>query len=379
MNSKAKKQQTQVLGIVLYMLIGAACGILIISYMEKLAEAGLPAIRLLMFIPLMLSIYAAFLLQTVIHEAGHLVFGLATGYRFVSFRVFSWMWIKKDGKLHFKRMSLAGTGGQCLMSPPDLKNGKIPVLLYNFGGAFMNVIASAVFLSLSVLFPPVSFFRVFLRILALIGFAFALMNGIPLHLGPADNDGSNALALMRSEEAVRAYWIQMKGNEQAAAGIRIKDMPEEWFAVPDDRSMNNSMIASVGVLACSRLMDEHRFAEADALMEHMLSIESRIMPLHRSLLACERIFVELIGENDPDKLNTLLTEEQKKKMAAMESVPSVLRTEYAYALLAEHDTEKAKKIEREFEDTASDYPYSGELAGEMEFMKMIRGRAGLKD
>ncbi|MBR3357268.1 MAG: M50 family metallopeptidase [Solobacterium sp.] len=379
MNSKAKKQQTQVLGIVLYMLIGAACGILIISYMEKLAEAGLPAIRLLMFIPLMLSIYAAFLLQTVIHEAGHLVFGLATGYRFVSFRVFSWMWIKKDGKLHFKRMSLAGTGGQCLMSPPDLKNGKIPVLLYNFGGAFMNVIASAVFLSLSVLFPPVSFFRVFLRILALIGFAFALMNGIPLHLGPADNDGSNALALMRSEEAVRAYWIQMKGNEQAAAGIRIKDMPEEWFAVPDDRSMNNSMIASVGVLACSRLMDEHRFAEADALMEHMLSIESRIMPLHRSLLACERIFVELIGENDPDKLNTLLTEEQKKKMAAMESVPSVLRTEYAYALLAEHDTEKAKKIEREFEDTASDYPYSGELAGEMEFMKMIRGRAGLKE
>ena len=265
------------------------------------------------------------------------------------------------------------------MSPPDLKNGKIPVLLYNFGGAFMNVIASAVFLSLSVLFPPVSFFRVFLRILALIGFAFALMNGIPLHLGPADNDGSNALALMRSEEAVRAYWIQMKGNEQAAAGIRIKDMPEEWFAVPDDRSMNNSMIASVGVLACSRLMDEHRFAEADALMEHMLSIESRIMPLHRSLLACERIFVELIGENDPDKLNTLLTEEQKKKMAAMESVPSVLRTEYAYALLAEHDTEKAKKIEREFEDTASDYPYSGELAGEMEFMKMIRGRAGLKE
>lgn len=379
MNSKAKKQQTQVLGIVLYMLIGAACGILIISYMEKLAEAGLPAIRLLMFIPLMLSIYAAFLLQTVIHEAGHLVFGLATGYRFVSFRVFSWMWIKKDGKLHFKRMSLAGTGGQCLMSPPDLKNGKIPVLLYNFGGAVMNVIASAVFLSLSVLFPPVSFFRVFLRILALIGFAFALMNGIPLHLGPADNDGSNALALMRSEEAVRAYWIQMKGNEQAAAGIRIKDMPEEWFAVPDDRSMNNSMIASVGVLACSRLMDEHRFAEADALMEHMLSIESRIMPLHRSLLACERIFVELIGENDPDKLNTLLTEEQKKMMAAMESVPSVLRTEYAYALLAEHDTEKAKKIERKFEDTASDYPYSGELAGEMEFMKMIRGRAGLKE
>ena len=379
MKTKSKRTGGQILGIVFYMTIGAACGILILNYIEKLPLAEMPAGGLLLFIPLLLSVYAALLLQIVIHEAGHLVFGLATGYQFVSFRVWSLMWLKKDGKLLFKRMSLAGTGGQCLMSPPDLVDGKMPVLLYNFGGAIMNLIASAVFLTASFLFPAVSFFTVFFRILALIGIAFAFMNGVPLHLGPADNDGANALALMRNEEAVRAFWLQLKANAEASSGKRLRDMPDDWFSVPDDSAMNNSMIAATGVLACSRLMDEHRFAEADGLMEHMLSIESRIVPLHRSLMVCDRIFLELIGGNDPDKLNSLLTKEQKKMMKASETAPSVLRTEYAYALLAEQDTEKAKQLEAKFDRIASAYPYSGELSGEKEFMQIIRAHADRKE
>ena len=156
-------------------------------------------------------------------------------------------------------------------------------------------------------------------------------------------------------------------------------MPDDWFTVPDDSAMNNSMIAATGVLACSRLMDEHRFAEADGLIAHMLSIESRIVPLHRSLMVCDRIFLELIGGNDPDKLNSLLTKEQKKMMKASETAPSVLRTEYAYALLAEQDTEKAKQLEAKFDRIASAYPYSGELSGEKEFMQIIRAHADRKE
>ncbi len=379
MNTKPKKSRAQIAGIVLYMLTGAACGILIVIYMEKLEAAGMQFSSLLLFILMFLSVYAAMLIQTVIHEAGHLVFGLATGYQFVSFRIYNLMLLKKDGKLHLRRMSLAGTGGQCLMSPPHPKDGKTPVLLYNFGGAVMNLIASAIFLAASFLLPEVSFFSVFFRILALIGVVFAFMNGVPLRIGPADNDGTNALALMRSDEAVRAFRIQLKANSEAACGKRLRDMPADWFAVPDDSSMNNSMTASAGVLACGRLMDEHRFAEADELMDHMLSIESRIMPLHRCLMTCDRIFAELISGNDPDKLSTLLTEDQKKMMKTAETVPSVLRTEYAYALLAEHDTEKARKIEEKFEKTASGYPYSGELSGEKEFMQLARRLAGLTE
>ena len=32
-------------------------------------------------------------------------------------------------------------------------------------------------------------------------------------------------------------------NEQIAKGVRLKDMPEEWFALPDEEGMQNSLIA----------------------------------------------------------------------------------------------------------------------------------------
>ena len=83
-------------------------------------------------------------LQTVIHEAGHLVFGLMSGYQYCSFRIGSFMWIKQDGKMRVKRFSLAGTGGQCLMAPPDLVDGKMPYVLYNMGGCLANLIVSVI-------------------------------------------------------------------------------------------------------------------------------------------------------------------------------------------------------------------------------------------
>ena len=72
--------------------------------------------------------------QIILHEAGHLLGGLATGYAFVSFRVGSWMLLKRDGRLHLGRYTLPGTGGQCLMAPPTWKEDGFPALLYNLSG-----------------------------------------------------------------------------------------------------------------------------------------------------------------------------------------------------------------------------------------------------
>ena len=52
------------------------------------------------------------LIQIVIHEAGHLIFGLLSGYQFCSFRILILMWIRSEGRIRLKRLSIAGTGGQ---------------------------------------------------------------------------------------------------------------------------------------------------------------------------------------------------------------------------------------------------------------------------
>ena len=56
------------------------------------------------------------------------------------------------------------------------------------------------------------------------------MNGIPMRLGNVDNDGYNALCLGKSPAALRSFWLQMKINQQISRGVRLKDMPEDWFA-----------------------------------------------------------------------------------------------------------------------------------------------------
>ncbi|MGN1073610.1 MAG: hypothetical protein ACI4QB_01345, partial [Eubacteriales bacterium] len=137
---KFKWQQGLAMGF--YMLIGAACGFMMVSFAEK-TTADAPAWQSILSLLLMLVLlYAALFGQLVIHEAGHLVFGLKTGYRFSSFRIGSLMWLKENGRLVRRRLSLAGTGGQCLMEPPALVNGRMPVVLYNLGGCIMNLIAA---------------------------------------------------------------------------------------------------------------------------------------------------------------------------------------------------------------------------------------------
>lgn len=373
MNKKKKTAWQDYIAMVFFMLIGAVCGVLMVKYFEGSVEKGGDvSVSLFQLAGLFVFMYVMMIVQTIIHEAGHMVFGMLTGYRFRSFRIFSFMWLKENGRIRLRRLVIAGTGGQCLMAPPDFVDGKIPVMLYNFGGVIFNMAAGIIFEGLYFMTSKMPLVSIVMQMGAVIGFAFAILNGIPLKMGTVDNDGHNAFALRRSRDAQYGFWLQMKVNEQTAEGIRIKDMPDQWFQVPSDEEMKNSMTAVRGVLVCSRLMDTQRFDEADQLMEHLLEIESGIVGLHRHLMICDRMYIELITQNRQEVLKGMQSKEQKKIMKAMKHYPAVLRTEYAYALLAQRDTAKADKQKALFEKCAAAYPYPVEIRAEKELMDIAR-------
>lgn len=350
-------------------LVGLIGGATIGRYLADSTTADLSIGEyLLKLLPYLISLYIAIFLQTIIHEAGHLVFGLLSGYTFSSFRIGSFMWVKLNGKIQFKRYSLAGTGGQCLMVPPDMVDGKFPVVLSNFGGVIMNTVAALICLVLYLVLRSYTFVGAFLLMMTLVGVAEALINGIPLHMGAVDNDGMNACSLGKNKAALRSFWLQLKANAAIAEAIRTKDMPDEWFELPDDSEMNNAMTATIAVFAANRMVDAHRFEEADALMTHLLEMESAILGVHRAQMTADRIYIELIGECRKEKVDAMLTKEQKQIMKAMKNHPSVIRTEYAYALLAEKDVAKAEKVKAHFEKFAKTYPYSADIESERELI-----------
>ena len=373
MNKKKKFSRQKFFAFVFQLLLGAACAIVVIPFLVPELESSIK--HGLSFPLLLVGIYLILYLHIIIHEAGHLVFGLLTGYRFSSFRIGSFMLVKERGQLRFKRMSLAGTGGQCLLCPPELQGGKIPYILYNLGGSLMNLIFSLLCVLLYLLWRGVPYLAPLLLLSVAIGMMLALTNGIPMRVGMIDNDGRNALSMGKDAESLRAFWVQMKINEQTASGLRLRDMPEEWFAMPTERGMQNGIGSALAVFRCNRLMDEQRFDEADALMAEILDGENAVLGLYKNMLRCDRIYCELIGENRAEVLNGLLTREQGKFMKAMKRFPSVLRTQYAYALLAEQNEKKAGKYKALFEKAACRHPYQADIESERELIKIAEEKA----
>lgn len=376
MKKTARKEKTawgQYVGMGFFVLIGAACGFIMMAYMDACMHAGrtlgetLPEVALLIA-----GMYAAIAAQLILHEAGHLAFGLMTGYRFCSFRVFSLIWVKIGGRIRLRRLSIAGTGGQCLMAPPEMKNGKIPVTLYNLGGSIMNLLTGAA--ALAAFFAALQGMgAALLLVTAAVGLGIALMNGIPLHMGVMDNDGMNVVTLRRDAEAMRSFWIQMKVNELQTQGVRLRDMPEAWFALPE--KMDDAMTAALGVLACNRLMDAHQFDAAAALMARMTRCTA-MAGVHRAMMACDMEYIALITRGKAAQ-ETARTAAQQKIMKQMKDFPSVLRIEYACALLKEGDRAGAERIRAQFEKLAGRYPYPGDVQSERELMD-IAARAALE-
>ena len=136
MDKKEKKPQSgtsgTILSAVLSMALGAGVGYALPENESFFA----------VFLFVFLGFCVSFALQIILHETGHLIGGLLTGYKFCSFRIGNLQLQRENGALRFRRLKLAGTGGQCLMTPPEPVGGKIPVMLYNLAGPLMNLLTA---------------------------------------------------------------------------------------------------------------------------------------------------------------------------------------------------------------------------------------------
>ena len=135
----------------------------------------------------MVSFLVSIVILIPVHEDGHLVCGLLTGYKFVSFRIFNFTFIKVNNRLKVKKFSVAGTGGQCLLLPPDIEPAKVPTAWYNAGGVLANIIVLLLVLPLFTLnMHP--FLIEALYIFCITDAIIILANGIPMKLGGISND-----------------------------------------------------------------------------------------------------------------------------------------------------------------------------------------------
>lgn len=360
----------------LMILLGAALGLglgvglaMMLDRMPELPVGAMIAVDLLA----LTMLYGYFLLNVILHEAGHLLFGLLTGWRFVSFRIGSALWRRgPDGRLTRSKFSLAGTAGQCLMAPPPWREEGFPCVLYNLGGVIVNIATAAIF----ALAAWALWARPLAALLLIEGAAVALVmgvtNGVPLPGMAVANDGSNLVSMLRSRHARRALWIQMSVAAAQAEGMRLADMPETWFAPFPEAAMDNPLVASVAVFAANRQMDALNLPGAEAAIRSLLRRKTGVLPIYRSLLTLDGACCELIVGRPGDLTEAFATPAVQQIVKGMKTHITILRAQYIVALLRDRDEAQATKYQQAFDRAAARYPYPQDVASERALMALAR-------
>jgi hypothetical protein len=363
-----------ILGFVIMMAVGAAVGFIsVLIAPNRGGDSDTGVLGLILNIAFTIAVlYVGFLVNIILHEFGHYIGGRLSGYGFMSFRVFNQLWTRENGKLVRKKYNIVGTGGQCLMAPPGAgeksADGKYPYILYNLSGSLMNILLVCLFAALGFLLPA-GIHSPVLILIAIFSLILGLANIIPMRLGGVANDGYNIRALGKSENARLAFRLTLQSAAYLAAGVRYKDMPVDWSALPDD--FNNPITFSASLLKFNYLHDMQQFGEAKTFAEHILANTKNILEVYKNELNCELLFFEIIGDKNPEKIEALFTRGLHDYIKASVTHVSKHRLTYAYEkLVTQNEKEAAAALER-FNRACITFPYAGEVASEREIIAFI--------
>ena len=374
-----------ILKFILSTLIGALIGgalvggiIFILEGREGMADmmnkvSELPMIDFL--VPILLAfaaMFTAIVLHIVLHEGGHLLMGFATGYRFTSFRIASIAFIRREGRTRVRRYKLAGTGGQCLMSPPEMPTERVPFFWYNAGGVLMNVVFALLPLALLMTCDLSMWWAELCMMMVIVGLFLAVMNGIPLRPGGMQNDGMNILMLYRTPEKRKDFVRQLQIAAAATEGKRVSEMPAEWFDCDTVDDYKDFLRLASRLNHQARLIDEERFLEAHSVVEDLLLHFDELPQLVQFELAGEYVFTELLTTNRNEIIEKYWTKKQADYVSLSARFSSgKQRILFAYALFAEKDWDKAQQIYHDTLTRQDDYLIAGEVRGDLSLMKNL--------
>ena len=91
---RLKKYTSNIIMLAGGLIGGLLLGVWVVHIKERLADVSM--LRLMAWA--LGGFYFSAFIQIILHEGGHLIAGLMSGYRFVSFRVLSMIWVRQNDR-----------------------------------------------------------------------------------------------------------------------------------------------------------------------------------------------------------------------------------------------------------------------------------------
>lgn len=341
-----KQKRTKLLMVILGVVIGVVMGIAI--WRGASAQGGMSGIAAArVFLIFVAALYLTLVLSIPLHELGHLLMGLLTGYKPYLFNMFGLQWMQReDGKWHFQLRPMAGAGGLCGMRlPKGSTPEKYPYRLFFLGGILMTGVLTVPLLVLGFLQPGTA------KGAAMLGAGSTLLictlgNALP-RVQMQITDGAMLQMLHRSEQARRVYWLTWKVLDAMVAGQRLSDMPEEWFQAID--APENALAAKQNINAVVRRMLKDDYDGALQLIHQQLTAESPMTDADRMEMVSLGATLEVLTGQKGQCLAEYVTPDFQRKLRPLAKMGFVMLSRYAVHLLHDGDEQKADKVRMELQ------------------------------
>ena len=372
-----KKKDQKVILLLTAFLIGCFGGGLIAGKILKNISPGSLALsgadKTAVLITAFVSIFVSYLLIIIIHEAGHLVFGLLSGYKYLLFRVGSLTLIKRDNKFEFKKMSIKGTGGQCILMPPETSEPeKVPFFLYHAGGGIFNLLTALIAFPIAFSISGI-IIRTFLLVLGALSLVIGFTNLIPMII-QVPNDGYNIMMMLRKPSERVAIYKTLKVNGLLFNGMTLSQIDPEILELGSEGFYKGAE----KLLKGQALIDKLDYEDAEKILSEAAN-DNKIRYYQLESLS-ELMFCKIMNSASAEEIEKLYDQELAKFItAAGKTFISKRRLMYAYQLLIRHDAQAAEKEYQAAMKLKDTYPIEGEIISELKLINDIKKRGEISN
>lgn len=326
-------------------------------YIHKSVE-GLNSLHLALFL---IGVFIVQMLFYVITALGFLIFGKLSGYKLSSMRIAFMKWQKdKNGKIKVLTTNERGPSAVCAMSPPDMKDGKFPYLLYSHGlliSSSICIIISAIFLAFNFNTPVISSLLLLL--------IFSLLTTVILET--TVGNAKLARDAKKSPAALRGIWLYCKCSDPKFSDLSLGSLPEEWFDISLDVDTTIYWASYYIFFTSGRLLMKREFEKAIEVFDKLLDPSANIFYIQYLNTVTERLFCELMTNRNPEVIEKLYTEELKQHLSNARTYTNLCRN-YAFTLFIEKNPSGAAQIKAEFFEVNKNAPCQGDVQDETELL-----------
>lgn len=273
-----------------------------------------------------------FMATILLHEAGHLLFGLRAGMKFEEFSVLNFSFKNVDNKIKFiVKPALSGIGGYCKMSLSKDKTYDAKLLIWHLlGGILVNLFLVVVF---GIILLISSNFL--LTCVALLGIILNLYLGLLNSLPQTSAIGLeyDMLKVARTKEDEQ-YLIKLFTASTISEDL-LRNVPVDKIHLECPTEFKLAGDILLGLVYTDILMKKEEFENAKKIL---LQIENEnvntLSKQNNILLKVQFIECELRGDCDINCLAKYWTKDIQQYIVAMSTIhPSFICFDYAYELL----------------------------------------------